>query len=256
MDKTLSVHQRQYADSEFYRHTSNIDRGLSGWEQELIKSYLKPEATTLDIGCSGGRISFALESLGFHRITAIDNVEEFIANARHEAHHRRSNIEFRVGNILELPFGDESFEQIIFLGVVLSHLPHRSQRLKALREAHRVLKPGGIMLISAMNMISDNIFIKLAKPLITFMRSFHNPLGYEANALPRLGSGGKPDFLFFRPGKPQLYYYYPLEFISDIVSTDIFSIVRVNTVSIKKQVLESHPLGRGQKICAVATKKR
>jgi ubiquinone/menaquinone biosynthesis C-methylase UbiE len=84
-----------------------------------------------------------MESLGFQMITEIDYVEEYIANAIQEGHHRRSNIEFKVGDIMRLPFGDEFFEQIIFLGVVLSHLPHKSQRLKALKEVHRVLKPGG-----------------------------------------------------------------------------------------------------------------
>jgi len=91
-------------------------------------------------------------------------------------------------------------------------------RSKALSECYRVLKPGGILLISCMNMHSK-FYLKCLRSIMKIVRFFYNKYNYESRALPRLGVGGKFDLLFFRTNKPQLYYYYPEEFLYEICQT-------------------------------------
>jgi SAM-dependent methyltransferase len=54
----------------------------------------------------------------------------------------RSRIEFKFGNVLEIPFGDDVFD-IVTCSSVLNNLHGEENRIKALKEIFRVLKPKG-----------------------------------------------------------------------------------------------------------------
>ena len=246
MDKSLLCHREHYAINDFLRHTSNIGDGLSKWENEIISQYFHPEESTLEIGCSGGRVSFGLEkSLGFIDITAIDFVKEFIEIATQEAENRRSMIKFQVGDVLNLNFANESFSQIICTGVVLSHLPHKHQRVKALQELYRVLKPKGKLLINVNNIISDRFYIKYVKAVVNLIRLINNPFGYEPNCIPRLSQNEKPDLFFLKNNRPQLYYYHPYKFICEILDAKIKILSVGNFLTKTKDMDPLHNL-RGQ----------
>ena len=62
------------------------------------------------------------------------------------ARNKHPDIEFRQGNILNLPFEDESFDGV-WAHASLVHLETTEEVVRALREFNRVLKPGGVMLI-------------------------------------------------------------------------------------------------------------
>jgi SAM-dependent methyltransferase len=63
-------------------------------------------------------------------------------------------IPFSVMNAQALALHDESFDAVLMLGSVLSHIPFRRARLATLREAHRVLTPGGTLLIETQSRAS------------------------------------------------------------------------------------------------------
>ena len=131
---------------------------------------------------------------------------------------------------MDLPFEDNSFQYIVCLGVVLSHLPHRRQRIQVLQECHRVLKDEGILLVNTMNFLSKRGYMPFLKVLITFRRAISSPYDYENNSLPRLGTRGKFDLTFLRKDKPALHYYYPDELVFDLLSSN-FSVVELITTS-------------------------
>ena len=54
-----------------------------------------------------------------------------------------------VASVLDLPFPDDSFEEIVFTEV-LEHLPEGTE-VRALRELKRVLKPNGLLVLSVPN---------------------------------------------------------------------------------------------------------
>jgi len=107
----------------------------SGWEPAGLKGQ-----TVLDMGCGSGRYSMALMRLGAAQVVGVDRGERSIAKAREIARQAGlENIEFHVGDVLQLGFPDASFDFVFCNGVL-----HHTQDMEAgLGELHRVLKPGG-----------------------------------------------------------------------------------------------------------------
>jgi len=102
----------------------------------------------LDIGCGSGRMHklFAGTAVEYE---GLDVSEGIIERARR----RRPDLlaGFRVGSALALPYEDGSFDAALMVAV-LHHVPSERYRLQALREASRVLKPGGRLLMTNWNL--------------------------------------------------------------------------------------------------------
>jgi 2-polyprenyl-3-methyl-5-hydroxy-6-metoxy-1,4-benzoquinol methylase len=78
-------------------------------------------------------------------------VDEFVTRLNIEGiDPNYSSDRVRSGSLTELPYEDNSFERAICLDV-LEHLTYEEQP-KALRELHRILKPGGELLVSVPNL--------------------------------------------------------------------------------------------------------
>jgi len=88
----------------------------------------------LDVGCGTGN-SRQIYHEHAARYVGVDLSAESIAAARR----RFPESEWRAGDACSLDFAPESFDVVAFSSV-LHHLPNRAA---ALREAHRVLRPGG-----------------------------------------------------------------------------------------------------------------
>jgi len=111
---------------------------------------LLPEApiSIADIGGGPGVYSGWMASLG-HDVIMIEPVPEHIRLAKHIA---KTGSAFRavLGDAMSLPMEDESVDFVVMFGP-LYHLQDEADRLKALQEAWRVLRPGGKAIISALN---------------------------------------------------------------------------------------------------------
>jgi SAM-dependent methyltransferase len=98
----------------------------------------------LEIGCGMGFDTVELLKRGV-RVTATDLTPAAIAAAqRHLAVEGLHAEDLRVANALDLPFPDESFDGVYAIGC----LHHTGDMPRAVREVHRVLKPGGRAIIS------------------------------------------------------------------------------------------------------------
>ncbi len=102
-------------------------------------------ACVLEAGCGNGAqtVPLARNSPGA-RIVSVDISPESLAEA--EAKTTRaglSNVEFRQGDILALPFERESFDHV-FVCFVLEHLPRPTEALLALRT---LIRPGGTITV-------------------------------------------------------------------------------------------------------------
>ena len=119
--------------------------------QEIILRHLPPSpVSVIDIGGAAGVYSFWLADLG-HRVSLVDLTPKHIEQARQTnrtAWRRLAAIE--VGDASGLKFDPETFDVALLLGP-LYHLLDRSSRVKAIQEALRVLKPGGILLVAALS---------------------------------------------------------------------------------------------------------
>lgn len=122
-----------------------------GGEKRLRRSILgllSPERgeRLLEIGCGTGTVS--LEAAGLvgaeGMVVGIDPVPEMLALARKKGKDWQQ-VTFAEGPGSPLPFPDGSFDSVIFF-LVLHEMDHRD-RIEALAEAMRVLKPGGRLLV-------------------------------------------------------------------------------------------------------------
>lgn len=84
----------------------------------------------LDMGCGSARYSYALIALGATFVVGLDLEEPSLKNER---------FAFKQGSVLDLPFGDNAFGFVFCNGV----LHHTADWKKGVREAFRVLEPGG-----------------------------------------------------------------------------------------------------------------
>jgi ubiquinone/menaquinone biosynthesis C-methylase UbiE len=95
----------------------------------------------LDVGCGPGSISLDLAGL-VSSVVGIDGADAAIERARAEASRRNvGNAEFQIADAYALPFEDDSFD-VVHAHQVLQHL---ADPVRALTEAQRVAKPGGIV---------------------------------------------------------------------------------------------------------------
>ena len=114
--------------------------------QEIILRYLSPPpGTLLDIGGGAGIYALWLAQRGY-AVHLVDMVPLHVEQAQHASasqpqHPLASAV---LGNALQLEFPDSFANAVLLLGP-LYHLTERDQRISALSEAYRVLKPSGYL---------------------------------------------------------------------------------------------------------------
>ncbi len=114
--------------------------------QEIITRYLPdPPAVILDVGGAAGVYSFWLTERGYET-HLIDPVALHVDQARRggQGGHDTSLASVSIGDARRLEWPDAGVDAVLLLGP-LYHLTSREDRVLALREARRVLKPGGVL---------------------------------------------------------------------------------------------------------------
>jgi ubiquinone/menaquinone biosynthesis C-methylase UbiE len=106
--------------------------------RELLARVLPPPpADVVDIGGGAGVYALALAREGY-TVRLLDPM------ALHVEQARAAGLHATLGDARALPFTDESADAALLLGP-LYHLQERADRVRALHEAYRVLRPGGVV---------------------------------------------------------------------------------------------------------------
>lgn len=126
--------------------------------QELLRRYLPPApAVILDIGGGAGVYAFWLAERGY-QVHLVDGTPRHVAQAEEVAEKigRQPLASIKLGDARQLDHPDSSVDGVLLLGP-LYHLTERDDRILALREAFRVLRPGGVLLAAAINRFASMI---------------------------------------------------------------------------------------------------
>jgi ubiquinone/menaquinone biosynthesis C-methylase UbiE len=127
-------------------YTPSADLGLGcGLPTEFAQ--IKPGDTVVDLGSGAGNDCFVARAIvgPTGKVIGIDMTERMIEKARDNAEALGfQNVEFRLGDIEKLPVAANKAD-VVVSNCVLNLVP---DKVKALRETFRILKPGGHFSIS------------------------------------------------------------------------------------------------------------
>jgi ubiquinone/menaquinone biosynthesis C-methylase UbiE len=131
--------------------------GLRQW----IAKFIPRHGKVVEAGCGLGRYVFYFSQMGID-IDGVDFSQSTIDYLNDWKLKNNFDVVFKKGNILDLDYRDNSLSGYISLGVI-EHFIEGPQ--KALDEAYRVLRPGGVAIITTPS-ISFHIFFQKFKKYI------------------------------------------------------------------------------------------
>jgi ubiquinone/menaquinone biosynthesis C-methylase UbiE len=133
------------ADFSFYR--------LLKEEAHLFPKYYKSGDSVLDLACGLGRTTLLLHEMGLE-VRGVDRSDLFIETAKR----RLPYLDLRVGSYDSIAEPDSSFSHVLISLNGIDYAYPAAQRLVALKECARVLKPGGTLIYSSHNLKSLHWF--------------------------------------------------------------------------------------------------
>ncbi|HWA26220.1 MAG TPA: class I SAM-dependent methyltransferase [Lacunisphaera sp.] len=129
--------------------------GLWTSERLLIERHFPDKsARLLEAGCGAGRVTVGLWHEGYRNIVAFDFAAELVEQAENLAQERGiADITFLQADATRLrtchTLYDKPFDGALFLFNGLMQIPGRENRRAAMRELHRVCRPGAVFIFTA-----------------------------------------------------------------------------------------------------------
>jgi len=164
-----------YSKEELQQVPEGADLGL-GCGNPIALASLREGETVLDLGSGAGLDVFlAAGKVGKSgRVVGVDMTPAMIERARENAKRGGyENVEFRLGDIEDLPVPDSTVD-VVISNCVINLSPDKP---RVFRETYRVLKPGGRLIISDIVLLSE-----LPDPI---KRSVESYIGCVAGAMLR-----------------------------------------------------------------------
>ncbi|MFH1569694.1 MAG: class I SAM-dependent methyltransferase [Gemmatimonadota bacterium] len=149
MERAAAQVRESYGTPEAVaRYRARASAGLRKWEAAVVRQYFPPTGEVLVVGCGAGREAFALAQMGY-RVMGADVSAPLVAAARELAAARQCAARFALVDGASLPAAEGGYDAVTLWSQVLGNVPGAARRLALLRETRRVLRPGGLLSLSA-----------------------------------------------------------------------------------------------------------
>jgi ubiquinone/menaquinone biosynthesis C-methylase UbiE len=181
--------------------------------KEIISRFLSKKTMDIaDIGGGAGFYAFWLQALG-HNINLIDLSSKNIELANEFCKKTRIQLtKCQTGDATNLDLPDEQFDLVLLLGP-LYHLVNKEERVKALSEAKRVVKPGGFVLSAVISRYAS-LFDGFKRDLIMDDR-FEKLLVDDLNTGIHLNETDNPEYF------TTAYFHTPSEIKKEIIESGL-----------------------------------
>lgn len=157
---------KEHWNSEAEKHvdpmSTMLDKILNKMEIDNISKYIPKNKKVLDAGCGPGASLIQIaRKLKNNTFVGCDYAEKTILRANEllakESRQLQKRVSFKTGDVLHLPFPENSFD-VVTTDRVLINLISLQQQIEAAREISRVLKKGGIYIgCESMHESSENL---------------------------------------------------------------------------------------------------
>ncbi|KUN20316.1 ubiquinone biosynthesis methyltransferase UbiE [Streptomyces corchorusii] len=155
-DQVRSVYRRVAEEyDERIPGLGPCDELFTTTEHRFLLEKIRPGERVLDIGCGTGRFTVPMAELGA-QVSGLDLSEAMLEVAAGKLRERNLTADLREGDMAHMPFPDGSFDTVTSM-LALMHLP-LEDRPAVFAEVHRVLRPGGRMLLGVKNALFEEMF--------------------------------------------------------------------------------------------------
>jgi len=126
---------------------------------QYIHKYIKPNSRIMDSGAGPGRYSLALAREGY-KVTLLDYSTGLLKQAKSLYKKEKKAVQQNIEMIGEASvtdlsdFQDNSFDVVLCLGGVLSHILDKKEQKKAVEELKRISKDDGVIFISVIGLLA------------------------------------------------------------------------------------------------------
>jgi ubiquinone/menaquinone biosynthesis C-methylase UbiE len=127
----------------------DLKEGQQQAEAAMQAAQLIPPARILDLCCGYGRHAIPLAQMGF-AVAGLDYSSDMLARARKDAARSGVEIEFRQGDMRELPW-TEAFDGCVMIGGSFGVFEDEMENERALHTVAAALKTGGRFVLDAAN---------------------------------------------------------------------------------------------------------
>jgi SAM-dependent methyltransferase len=160
-------------NTPFWNQAAGTKQFTHPLDHARFTNALSRDARILDFGCGQGRLCAELMELGFRGVVGVDSSPEMIHAARKVC----PDFSFVVNDGGRLPFAADGFDAAL-LFAVLTCIPDDAAQKNLLAEFKRILRPGGLLLISDYPLQAD------ARNLDRYAKFSQEAGGYGSFRLP------------------------------------------------------------------------
>jgi ubiquinone/menaquinone biosynthesis C-methylase UbiE len=138
--EVLSYYDQFYSSDDFKYYPEKLTKKF--FKRIFAKCHISPPGKILDVGCGTGYYCRIFHEMGFQPIGV-----DFSKTAIAKAQEKHPNLEFRVGDALNLPFDPSSFDIILSYGCSVVSTYEVSKIHEYVRHLMTFVKPGGWLLL-------------------------------------------------------------------------------------------------------------